>query len=71
MPPLANVFLFIGLQKTIVFFWNEFGYVKKHKLFNAVFTTVHRVKPARPNERILLTSTLLMGALQSDAGKAG
>ena len=35
--------------------------MKKYKLFVAVFTTIHRVKPALPDESILFTSTLLMG----------
>ena len=35
--------------------------MKKHKLYIALFTTIHWVKPALPAEPISLTVTLLMG----------
>ena len=53
------------------YFGTRFGYVKNHKLSVTVFSTIHRVKPAWPAEPILLTTTLLTGALPGDAGKAG
>ena len=41
--------------------------MKKHKLFVTVFTTIHWVKVAWPAEPILITYTLLMGALLGEA----
>ena len=64
----ANVFLSIAFQKRLFYFETRFDYVKKYKLSITVFTTIYWVKPARPAEPILLTSTLLMGALTGDAG---
>ena len=45
--------------------------MNKHQLFITVFTKMCWVKLAWSAEPILLTLTLLMGALQGDADKAG
>ena len=44
--------------------------MKIHKLFTTVFINIHRVKPVLLAEAILLTSTLLMGVLPGDTGRA-
>ena len=57
-----NQMLFI---KRLFCFGTRFGYVKKHKLFSAAFSTIRWVKPDGPAKPILLTSTLL---IRSPAG---
>ena len=42
--------------------------MKKYKLFVTVLKIIHQVKPAWPAEPLLLTLTLLMGAMPGDAG---
>ena len=41
----------------------DLGYVKEHKLFINVFTTIYWVKPVWPAGLVWLTSTLLIGAI--------
>ena len=67
----ANIFLSIVFQKRWFYFKTRFGHVKKHKLFITVFTTIHWVKSDWSVEPMLLTSTLLMGTLPGNIGKAG
>ena len=59
----ANLFLSIAFQKRYFYFGTRFGYVKKHKPFITVVTTIHGVKLVWPAELILLTLTLLKRAL--------
>ena len=62
--PTQMLFLSISFQKRWFYFETTFGYVKKHKLFITVFTTIHWVKPAWPAEPIVnldITNGTLLG----------